>query len=370
MGYGHTGEGYCREPEGFVSIPHTHPGDVVDVSLGPFHRGRAWAHVERFHERSAQHVDPTCPHYDRCSGCVLRHHSAADEAEFKRRAAGEILDRYGPEFAAPIPIDLVATGVRSGHRTRGRMAVDVRDDQVHIGLRGLSLDRKVVDIRDCPAQSEDWRTLMGWVGDWLDDHHDEARAIEDIDLRVGTDGARVVGPEAPWTHPNPAAAALLVEWTLSQLGEPVSSDADGADATILDLCCGSGTLTRAFARRWRRVVSVDEDRAATATVAALNLPGVEVRTGRLGAVLRKLRREQVRASAAVINPMRKPLGRKQLADVGSFGLRRLVYLGPAPVSAAKDACVLAEQGFVLQRAAVIDLHPATAQFMLALRFAG
>jgi tRNA/tmRNA/rRNA uracil-C5-methylase (TrmA/RlmC/RlmD family) len=359
MGLGHTGEGWCRLDEGFISVPHTHPGDVVDVVVGPFRRGRAWAHVERFVERSPRHVDPTCPHYDRCSGCVLRHHSVADEAEYKLHAAHEILERYGPEFAAPLHLDLVTTGVRSGHRTRGRMTVEVRDEQVHIGLRGLALDRKVTDIRDCPAQVPAWQVGMSWIGEWLDAHVDEARGVETIDLRVEGDAVFVAPPDAPWTHPNPAAARLLVDWTLEALGP---------GGAALDLCCGSGTLTRALAGRFARIVSVDEDRAATAVVAALGLPGVQVRTGRLGVVLRKLRRERTRADVGVINPMRKPLGRKQLADVPHFGVRRLVYLGPAAVSAAKDAKVLADLGFDLARAAVIDLHPATSQFMLGMVF--
>ncbi len=359
MGLGHTGEGWCRLDEGFVSVPHTHPGDVVDVVVGPFRRGRAWANVERFVSRSPRHVDPACPHYDRCSGCVLRHHSVAHEAEYKLHAAGEILDRYGPEFAATIPLDLVTTGVRSGHRTRGRMTVEVRDEQVHIGLRGLALDRKVVNIRDCPAQAPAWRAAMGWVGEWLDAHVDEARGLDTLDLRLEDGQVFIAGPDAPWTHPNPAAAALLVDWTLRALG-PCS--------TALDLCCGTGTVTRALAALCPRVVSVDEDRAATAAVAALELPGVEVRTGRLGVVLRKLRKERVVADGAVVNPMRRPLGRKQLGDLAHFGLGRVVYLGPGAVSAAKDAVVLTELGFVLRRAAVIDLHPATSQFMLGLVF--
>ena len=383
MGYGHTGEGWSRLPDGFVSVPHTHPGDVVDVVVGPFHRGRAWAHVERFVERSPRHVDPACPHYDRCSGCALRHHAPADEAEYKLRAASEILDRYGPEKAAPIPVDLVTTGVRSGHRARGRFSVEVRAEQVHIGLHGTALDRKVIDVRDCPAQTARWRVAMAWIGNWLDAHPDEAQTIESIDLRVEGDAVCVVPTGAPWTHTNPAAAELLVAWTLEALNssetgstvavaDEIDSPPDGvtnaAGSTVLDLCCGTGTLTRALVGRFGRVISVDEDRAATAAVAALGLPGAEVRTGRLGAVLRKLRKERVQARAAVVNPMRRPLGPKQLGDLAHFGVERLVYLGPAAVSAAKDATALAGLGFRLRRAAVIDLHPATAQFMLGLVF--
>jgi tRNA/tmRNA/rRNA uracil-C5-methylase (TrmA/RlmC/RlmD family) len=359
-GRGYTGEGWTRTADGFVSVPHTHPGDVVDVVLGPFHRGRAWAQIERFIHRDERHVDPECPHYAHCSGCALRHYSPAAESDFKLRMVAEIWDRHGPEMDQPLPLEFVSTGARSGHRTRGRMAVQVRSGQVHIGLRSLDLDRKTLDVRDCPAQSETWRSAMAWIGEWLDAHPDQAETVDQLDLRVDPSGAFIADDTAPWSHPNPAAARLLVDWTLTGLGS--------GPGTVLDLCCGTGTLTRALGAHFTRVISVDEDQRATSALKNAELPRVEVRTGRLGKVLRKLRREGLRARAAVINPMRRPLGLRQLRDLTGFGLETVVYLGPSPLSTAKDARLLAELGFWPVRAAAIDLHPATAQVMMGVVF--
>ena len=100
----------------------------------------------------------------------------------------------------------------------------------------------------------------------------------------------------------------------------------------------------------------------------LGLEPVEVFTGRLGVILRKLRKQQVRAQCAVINPMRRALGPKQLKDLAAFGLRTVVYLGPSPLGASRDARVLQAMGFSPVHAAGIDLHPGTAQVMMGVIF--
>jgi 23S rRNA (uracil1939-C5)-methyltransferase len=175
----------------------------------------------------------------------------------------------------------------------------------------------------------------------------------------------VEAPGGSWTHPNPAAGHLLAQWVRGAWRREHSF--------WLDLCCGVGTVTLALAPGAERILAVDEDRhgleALRRAAAEASLPQVETRAGRVGAVLRKLRRElvgQARPTAAVINPMRRPLGASQLRDLPHLGLQELVYLGPAPVSAARDVAWLSQHGFSLRSGAVVNLHPSTARFMLAL----
>ena len=72
-----------------------------------------------------------------------------------------------------------------------------------------------------------------------------------------------------------------------------------------------------------------------------------------------------RPTAAVVNPMRKPLD-DQLLGLDPLGVRDVVYLGPSATSAAKDAARLSSLGYVLKRGAAINLHPGTGQTMLGL----
>ena len=429
-GLGFGGEGYARverEDLRFVSVPHTLPGDRVAVRVGQSRRGRAWAEIERWIERSEAHVDPRCEAYDQCTGCALRHMSLEAERAWKRDAVIEILGRYGPPGAAEVPVEVVCAGEREGHRSRARFTVSVSDEgEVSLGLRSTALDGRIVDVRRCPAQSKRSRGLMTAVAEILDRHPDAARDIASVEIKTGApdsasidlafvsmsrtgrlmdelsalardqganlsgvfheertdfvgDGtlrldhrigqsdrfARVEITQESWIHATPRASEVLLDWVAERFQE-------GGHVFSLDLCSGTGTATFRIEPLFEGLLAVDEDaealRALDDAARQAGLSHIKTRAGRVGAILRKLPRELAgddKPTAALINPMRSPLGKKQLAFLPIVGIRQIVYLGPSAVSAAKDAAVLAALGFEMTRAAAINLHPATGQTMLA-----
>ncbi|MBN1945476.1 MAG: class I SAM-dependent RNA methyltransferase [Bradymonadales bacterium] len=443
-GLDYQARGFARLNDRYVTIPHTLPGDRVRVRVGPFHRGRAFAEVIGHLERSEARVDPQCPHYARCSGCAMRHMSQESERSFKLSAVREILRRYGPPFTLDRPPDWVDAGQRTDHRVRGRLAVRVQGDRVAMGLSSVSLDRAIVDIRDCPAQHPRFRRIAQQVARHLEEHIQQAHKVAAVEIWTSGESScepfspaaqralvmlqlaepavacqlgepqscspvgdslvawcrsnqvglgafvpgqaavmacgepnlsipltprdphrRLVVPWGSWYHPNPFGADRMAEWVEGLL--------DGASpGCLLDLCAGVGYLTRRLAWRYQRVLAVDEDYKALASLASTRQPGevpeIQVRPGRVGTILRKFRRESRHLPSpvhAVVNPMRRPLG-EQLRDLAHLGVDRIVYLGPSPVSTARDAEVLSRIGYQLRRAAAINLHPATAQFMLGL----
>ncbi len=349
----------------------------------------------------------------------MRHISQERELAWKLTSARQVLERYGPAYGGSV--DVVSPGVRRGHRVRGRFRVQRRPDGqgVVMGLRQVGLGDGLVDIRGCVAQSARFTQVMGAVGAVLDALGAEATgSVESVEVRtsdrdalaivqssapmdLGLKEALVgaakthgfsllgqVGDETPtmfhgkpslqvqhgrwtvetapgsWTHASPLAGEGLLTWLRSRIEGQGHRDA-------LDLCCATGTVTFDLLEQLEGdVVAVDADRAAVLSVkeAAGGLERLETRAGKLSVVLRKLRRRTpaLRPTLAVVNPMRKVLGERELKDLRPLGVRQVIYLGPAAASAAKDAAVLAALGYHLHGAAVIDLHPGTAQFMLGL----
>ncbi len=416
-GLGFGAEGWTRGPQGrFVSVPHTLPGDQVDLRVGPFKRGRAWAQVLGWTHRSPKHVDPACPHYAHCSGCATRHMSLADEQEWKLQATHEILERYGP--AKPSQITYLCADTREGHRARGKLRPMWDDQTLSLGLRSTRLEGDIEDVRDCIAQRPTWRRLMSALAEHVQNH--QLRHVESLDLRTGDpghalllarldqaddatekkllafaqqwdcdlgiwlpdaqeplmrrgtgalpitlSGVRVEVPWSSWTHPHHQAGHLLAAQVKQWLDED--------HRFVLDLCAGVGTVSLTLAPQLEKMIAVDEDHrglhALEQAAAREGLEGLSIRPGRLSSVLRKLRREligQTLPTAAIINPMRKPLGVAELRDIPMLGVNQILYLGPAPVSAAKDASLLAQMGFTLHRVATINLDPGTARFMVVL----
>ncbi len=406
------GDGVVRREGRFIFVPHTLPGDIVEARVGEFRRGRAWAEVIRFVRRPDRAVQPDCVHYNECSGCALRHISRADERAWKLNEASDILQKYGPGFAGHV--EWVGLDPRLFFRRRGRFSV-TRQPTPKIGLRSTALGGDLTHIPDCPAQVPEFARFMGIVAEHLQLHdlpldavqlhlgHDthllvleapfnakftrvllqalEAEAVHLV-WREGDNyydqhgslteptvalehvpGVKVRAPLGSWTHTHHTMPAVQAAWVKRQLLPP-------GMGRVLETCSGVGTLSVQLIEAGYEVTCVDLDHRALAAIKSGLEPHSALRSralfraGKAGTVIRKLRQERQVYAQAIVNPMRRPLG-AELDGLHPLGVRRIVYLGPSPVSAARDFSRLSQAGYLLSAVAVMDLHPASAQFMLA-----
>jgi 23S rRNA (uracil1939-C5)-methyltransferase len=147
-------------------------------------------------------------------------------------------------------------------------------------------------------------------------------------------------------------------------------DLDKDDA-FLDLGSGIGTISVLASRRAKRVVGVDINRSSVSTAelnaVANGATNAEFVVGGWENALRRLTLDGQTFSVATINPMREPLGKRALTYLKALGVRRVVYLGPSPASAAKDIAELREMGWKMDRLAAANIHPATYHTMLVAR---
>ena len=169
-----------------------------------------------------------------------------------------------------------------------------------------------------------------------------------------------VGPQ-DWFHATLRPAEVLYDRLLEWL-ELESHE------RFLDIGCGVGTISVLASPHVREVLGVDANRSSveTAQLNAFenNCDNVEIMAGSWERGLRGLRVAGRSFDVATINPMREPLGERALTYVGALGVKRLVYLGPSAVSAAKDIAVLGALGWRLDAVCHAMLHPATYHTML------
>lgn len=148
------------------------------------------------------------------------------------------------------------------------------------------------------------------------------------------------------------------------------------DEAFLDIGSGIGTIALLAAAKTREVIGLDinRDSVANAELNALGNPLAANAAGKRSPVdfivggwenaLRNLTLDGRKFDAATINPMREPLGRRALSYLTMLGIRRLVYLGPSPASAARDIAELREMGWKLDTLGAANIHPATYHTML------
>ncbi len=139
--------------------------------------------------------------------------------------------------------------------------------------------------------------------------------------------------------------------------------------TVLDLYCGTGTLTLLFARAVEggAVVGVesvpDAIERAVRNAARNGLPGTRFVTGEARQVLREWARGErpgaVRPDIVVVDPPRAGLHPRVVARIAELSPRRVVYVSCNPATLARDLKDFAGLGYPLADVRPFDMFPHT-----------
>ncbi len=134
--------------------------------------------------------------------------------------------------------------------------------------------------------------------------------------------------------------------------------------TVLDLYCGTGSITLQLARRAREAIGVEVVAPAIVDAqvnAELNgITNVRFLTGEAESVLPRLIADGLTADAAVVDPPRKGCDAGLIRALATLAPRRIVYVSCNPATLARDIALLQPAGYLVQAVQPVDMFPWTA----------
>lgn len=371
-------------------VPLTLPGERVRVQPDG---GRG--ELEEILAASADRITPPCPHFGECGGCALQHWSAEPYLAWKRERVIEALSWEGletevlPTFASPpgsrrrlalharagkggavigfkgrrswklTPIQvctianprLVAAlpalralarpflehpkSAPTLHITLTRTGLDIDVTGVEAKSGGLSADARVRAAQAAQAADFARVSLAGEV-------------IYGARQAVVTLGpANVVLPTGSFLQAVPQAEEAMAQFAV---------DAVSGAAKIADLYCGVGTFTFRLAQVGT-VLAADSAAPAIAALkaAAGATPGLKTITAEARDLARRpvLSRELAKIDAVVFDPPRAG-ALEQAGEIARSKVSRVVGVSCNPATFARDAKVLCDAGFTLERVLPVD----------------
>ncbi len=371
--------------EGPIFAPLALPGEVVKGRVEGKH-----LRDMRVVEPSSDRVAPPCRHFKSCGGCQLQHASDAFVARWKQQVVERALAANGLE-AALLPISV------SPPRSRRRATFAARRTKkgAMAGFHARASD-VIVDIPDCTLlepellaaipMAEELATLgasrktnlavsvtvslsgldvsvsggkpldgpMRQELATLAQRHDLARLCWEDEVIVTRrppdqqfDGIPVVPPPGAFLQATADGEAAL--------RQDVQQIVEGA-GQIADLFAGCGT----FALPLARAAAVHAVEGDTAMVAALEngwrkAQGLKpVSCDARDLFRRPLMPDELgRFDAVVIDPPRAGAA-AQIAEIAGSSVPVVAYVSCSPASFARDARVLVDHGFSLDRVRVVD----------------
>jgi 23S rRNA (uracil1939-C5)-methyltransferase len=230
------GKGVARADGKAVFVPYVIDGESVSAIITREHKKFLEAQLETIVAASPHRVEPRCPYFGRCGGCVYQHIEYEHQLALKWRQVKETLRRIGGLKEPPMR-PFIPSPIEYGYRNR--ITVHARDGVIGFFRRESN---KLLGIEHCPiARDEVNGKLTELRGSNPHDGH--------YTLRV-TGGPRV------FTQANDAVAAAMLD-----LVDRLLATADG---TLIDAHCGAGFFAKRLRTRFETVVGIDWDQHAIA----------------------------------------------------------------------------------------------------------
>lgn len=412
-GITHDGRGVTHVDEKTVFVEGALPGEEVTFISLEQHRNYEVGAAQVIHVAAPERVEPRCPHYGVCGGCVLQHMDPAHQIVAKQQVLVENLARIGK--VSPEAIMAPLTGPHWGYRRKARLGVRFllkkgtmlvgfrerhkpyladlsRCEVLHpsVGTRIEALARLIRSLKayDLIAQIEvavdDTQTALVFRNMAALDEDDKAKLIafaQAHDLRFflqpgGPDSVEPLWPaqiELSYRLDAYDLALRFLPTDFTQVNAEINRQMIdralelmelGGEERVLDLFCGVGNFTLPLARRAREVVGVEGSpelvQRAQENALLNGLDNVTFHAADLAGELERAPWWQGGFDKVLLDPPRTG-AMETLAHLAALGVARIVYVSCDPATLARDAGILVNQyGYRLEQAGVMDMFPHTA----------
>lgn len=382
---GASGDGVVRTTTGPLYVPYTLPGEEAEVELTG-ERGRA----VRIASASPHRIEPFCPYFGECGGCVAQHVGPAVYAPWKRGIVAEALAREGLETKLADLVDAEGAG-----RRRVTLHVRFGEGGTRVGFmarrshRLVEIDHcpiTVAALRPAPAIARALGDVLARLGQPLDVAITATETGLDVDVR----GSGPVGDRMRLSLSERAATLDLARLSLhgdivterrrpslaigraslvpppgaflqaTEAGEQALARQvaawSGSARHVADLFAGVGPFALALAERAEvHAVDVTAPTLAALDRAAREAPGLRRITTETRDLFRRplLPTELDRFDAVVLDPPRAG-AEAQVRQLALSAVPAVIMASCDPGTFARDAATLVRSGFSVSEIVPLD----------------
>ena len=423
-GYESGGMGVCRLDGQVVFVERGVRGDRCRLRIVKALKNKAYARIEELLEPSPHRQEPCCPAFPKCGGCDFWHMQYEEELFAKRQRVQDALERLGGQSVPELEI---VGGENFHYRNKAMYPCATEEGRPVAGFYRRR-SHQVIPQENCAIQSPLADQLKEGVLRWAEtcgvsiyEEETGRGLLRHIYVRTGKQGALLTLVVTSWKVPQPEKLIALcrescpslvgivlnkntrqtnrvlgeecrtlwgegrlqdslcgVEFSLSplsfyQVNQPLAQRlyeqaveyaAFSPEDTLLDLYCGTGTITLVMARHCREAVGVEivpqavED--ARENARQNGITNTRFLCADAGQAAQQLLEEGFRPTVMVVDPPRKGLDEKAREILLRMNPRRVVYVSCDPATMARDIRQLTEGGYRLEKVRAFDLFPHTA----------
>ena len=420
------GMGVARFEDRAVFIKGAIPGETCEIKIVKVTKTAVYGRLEKVITASPHRTQPECPHFGKCGGCDFMHMDYELESQLKRQRVYDALSRIGKVDPGALPITPAPTteGYRNKaqfpvamsdgkaaagfFRARTHELIPVThchiqpkeaeivaqgvlewmekyhilpyDEETHRGyVRHIFVRKAVVtgQLMACVIANTEKLPKQKQLVEILRAKLPELTTIvHNVNTRpgnaiLGTTYHTLFGQgyiedvlcgltfrlsPASFYQVNHHQAQVLYEKAMAL------ADLHGEE-TVLDLYCGTGTITLAMSKKAGNVIGVEvvpqaiED--AKENALRNGIENARFFCADAGQAAKQLAAEGIRPDVITVDPPRKGISQDVIDAIDEMNPQRLVYVSCDPATLARDVKLLEKKGYFYQKGETVDLFPRT-----------
>lgn len=426
-GLGSSGEGVGKYEGFTVFVPGALPAEGVKAKISLVKKNYSTAQLIKVLEPSPERVEPACKLYKQCGGCQLQHLSYAGQLAVKREQVQAALSRIGHLEVQAQPVLGCAEPWNYRNKMQFPAAVNAEGilDIGCYALSTHSVINTPSCLIQKEANNQVLAAVRQWMEQYHISAYDEATGkglVRHVMSRVGVHSGEIMAVLITNAYDIPhrqelcqilkagvpglvsivqninkkATNIIMGNKTRTILGKDTIKDSLGAlhfnisaqsffqvnseqaevlyakalefaaltgKETVVDVYCGTGTISLYMAREAKKVYGIEivapaiED--AKINAKENGLTNAEFICGDAAVELPKLLATGVQPDVIMVDPPRAGCEEKVLAAMVSVQPERIVYVSCNPASLARDLAYLEQQGYHTVQVQPVDMFPAT-----------
>jgi len=421
-GYSSEGLGIVRLDGAVVFVPQAIRGEKIDLKITKVMKTAAAGEIVKIHKASPERMKPECPYFGKCGGCDFQHMAYTEELWAKRQRVQDAIQRIG---GSELQVEEIL-GAKEPVHYRNKSQYPVGADGT-IGFyqarthKVVSIDRCLIqsEISDKTAQA-----VREWMKKYKVSAYDETTGkgmVRHVYVRVNKKGESLCcivantkqlprEPElAAFVHAAAPKTVGVVLNTNTQKGNVIWGDKYRTiwgddylmdtlcgltfklsvpsfyqvnrtqaevlygkalefagltgEETVLDLYCGTGTITLCLAKQAKRAIGAEivppAIRDANENAERNGIKNVEFFCGDAADIAEKLEKDGLRPDVITVDPPRKGLAPEVIASIAGMGPERVVYVSCDAATLGRDIKIFEGFDYKATRAAAVDMFPGT-----------
>lgn len=410
-----------------VFVPYGLPGERVRLRIGTVKKSYAAGTLLALLRESPDRTAPRCPVYTRCGGCQLQHLTYPAQLAYKRQQVVDAIERIGGLKGVPVhpvkgaaspwhyrnkmqlPVGRVGGAIAVGCFAQGsHQIVDTEECFIQqaanndlIGAMREAVAKFRLPVYDEARHTGVLRHIMGRVGKDGElmavlitavPDLPQADALADflrqrlprlVSLQQNVQGQRsniILGAHMKrlWGQPTIRDQIGPLHFHISvrsffQVNTPQAEvlyrqvlryAALQGQETVLDVYCGTGTITLFLARHAQRAIGIEivpaAIRDARKNAADNGIKNAEFIAGDATKEMPRLYKEGLRPAVIIVDPPRAGCTAVVLEAIAAMKAERIVYVSCNPASLGRDLAILQGLGYEAKEAQPVDMFSMTA----------